>query len=159
MDLINLIASYGGWSWLVAGVVLLALELVVPGGVFVWFGLAGLVTGIFAFAVPSSDWPLQWAVFGVLSIGGLAGWLAIRGRMPATSDRPHLNQRAARMVGQRGFLSEPIVGRVGRMELGESVWRVTGPDLPAGHLVEVTGFKGNLLEVKSANDEGRVEVA
>ncbi|MCB1518326.1 MAG: NfeD family protein [Hyphomicrobiaceae bacterium] len=158
MDLINLIAEYGGWSWLVAGVLLLALELVVPGGVFVWFGMAGIITGVFSFVVPS-DWPLQWAVFGVLSIGGLAGWLALRKRMPVTSDRPHLNQRAARLVGQRGFLSEPIVGQIGRMELGESVWRVTGPELPAGHLVEVTGFKGNLLEVKSANDEGRVEVA
>ena len=42
------IASYGPWSWIVAGVVLLALELVVPGGFLLWLGVAGIITGLAA---------------------------------------------------------------------------------------------------------------
>jgi len=53
-------------------------------------------------------------------------------------------------------LSEPIVGETGRMELGESVWRVTGPELPVGHRVKVVGNKGTMLKVISA-EENRVE--
>ena len=46
MQIIELVASYGPWSWMVAGLVLLALELVVPGGFFLWLGISGLVTGV-----------------------------------------------------------------------------------------------------------------
>ena len=38
MDIIALVAQYGAWSWVVGGLVLLALELVVPGGIFLWLG-------------------------------------------------------------------------------------------------------------------------
>lgn len=159
MDLINLAAEYGPWSWIVGGLILLAIELLAPGGVFVWFGAAAVVTGLASFALPM-DWPVQWAVFGVLSVVGLAGWLAMRGRRPAQSDSPFLNRRSARLVGQQGFLSEPLEGGSGRMELGDTVWRVTGPNLPVGHRVRVVGHKGPILEVESAEaEEGRVETA
>ena len=38
MDLINLFGEYVPWSWIVGGLVLLGIELVAPGGVFVWLG-------------------------------------------------------------------------------------------------------------------------
>lgn len=156
MEILALIEQYGPWAWIVLGLVLLAVELVMPGGVFVWFGTAGILTGLISFVVPMGL-PMQGVIFGVLSIVGIVIWLRVRSRFSIESDRPFLNQRAKRMIGQKGFLSEPIVGQVGRMELGESVWRVTGPELPVGHYVEVIGQRGALLEVKSANEEGRVE--
>lgn len=155
MDLINLAVEYGPWSWIVGGLILLAIELLAPGGVFVWFGSAAVVTGLATFAIPMG-WPVQWAVFGVLSVLGLAGWLAMRARKPAESDSPFLNRRSARLVGQQGLLSEPLTGGSGRMELGDTVWRVTGPNLPVGHRVRVVGHKGAILEVESAETE-RVE--
>ena len=45
MALLDLFVTYGPWSWFVIGLVLLALELVVPGGYFLWLGVAGIVTG------------------------------------------------------------------------------------------------------------------
>lgn len=155
MEVIEFITQYGPWSWVVGGLVLLAIELVAPGGVFVWFGGAAVITGLVTLAI-NIGWPVQWAVFGILSLAGLAGWLALRKRNPEVSDSPFLNRRSERMVGRHGFLSEEISGGTGRMEFGDSVWRVTGPNLPVGHQVIVTGHKGSVLEVESAEAD-RVE--
>ena len=152
MEVIEFISQYGAWSWVVGGLVLLAIELVAPGGVFVWFGGAAVITGLVTLGI-NVDWPVQWAIFGILSLAGLAGWLAIRRRSPAVSDSPLLNKRSERMVGKQGFLSEAITGGSGRMEFGDTVWRVTGPSRPAGHQVVVTGHKGSVLEVESAETE------
>ena len=155
MDLLNLFAEYGPWSWIVGGLILLAIELVAPGGVFVWLGGAAILTGLFTFTNPFSL-PFQFAIFGALSLLALMGWIAVRRRAVADTDAPFLNKRAERHVGKEGFLSEPIVGETGRMELGDSVWRVTGPELPVGHRVKIVGTKGAMLEVVSAEDD-RVE--
>jgi len=152
MDLIEFISQYGPWSWIVAGLVLLAIELVAPGGVFIWLGAAAVVTGLITLLVALSL-ALQWAIFGGLSIIGLASWVAIRRRAQPETDSPFLNKRAARQEGKEGFLSEPIIGNTGRMELGDGVWRVKGPKLPAGHRVRIIGHDGTTLIVESAEKE------
>lgn len=153
MDIINLFSEYVPWSWIVGGLVLLAVELVAPGGVFLWLGGSAIVTGLITLIAPFSV-PFQFVIFGALSIGAIAGWLAYRRRVQPLTDAPFLNDRAGRFVGKEGFLSEPILGQRGRMELGDSVWRVTGPELPAGHRVRVVGHKkGNILEVESAETD------
>ena len=52
MELFSLFIEYGAWSWLIIGFVLLALELLLPGGVFVWLGIAAIVTALVRFVVP-----------------------------------------------------------------------------------------------------------
>lgn len=147
MDLLALLASYGGWAWVVGGIVLLAIELVAPGGVFVWLGAAAILTGIAALIQPISG-PFQWVLFGVLSILSVAAWLNYsRRRQPEESERPLLNQRAQRLVGETAVLQEPIADGRGRIELGGSVWQVRGPDLAAGQKIEVTGAQGSVLRV------------
>ncbi|MGI9504126.1 MAG: NfeD family protein [Geminicoccaceae bacterium] len=42
---------------------------------------------------------------------------------------------------------QPIVNGRGRIKLGDGTWAVTGPDLPAGHMVEIVGAEGALLKV------------
>ena len=148
MQIIELIGQYGGWSWIIAGLVLLALELILPGGVLVWLGAAAVVTGVVALLglVPFS---IQWVLFGVLSLAGVAGWLGLaRRRKPTESDRPLLNKRAEQFIGQQAQLTEAISGGFGRARLGDSTWRVTGPDLPKGTSVRVTGAEGTVLRVE-----------
>lgn len=165
MDLIEWIAGFGGWAWVVGGLVLLAIELLVPGGFFVWLGAAAVATGMLALAAGlgwtfglAAGWPMQWLVFGVLSLAGVVLWLRNkRGRLER-SEAPLLNKRMARFVGQEAFLGEPIIGGHGRIELGDSIWRITGPDLPAGHRVRIVAFEGAVLRVESA-EPGRVETA
>ncbi|MDB5621904.1 MAG: NfeD family protein, partial [Devosia sp.] len=110
MQIISFVADNGPWSWIVAGLVFLALELVVPGGFLVWMGVAGIITGLMLFFQPIS-WPLQWLLFGGLSLIAIFAWVRwSRTRTGDDSDHPQLNQRAQSLVGQLAVLQDPIRG-------------------------------------------------
>lgn len=148
MQVLDFIANHGAWSWIVAGLILLALELVVPGGVLVWLGAAALVTGIGSLFI-TVFWPLQFVIFGVLAL--ISIWLWLRYRGPGiVSDRPFLNQRAHRFIGQEVVLDEPIRDGFGRLFLDDTTWRVQGPDLAAGSKVRIVAADGALLKVEAA---------
>jgi membrane protein implicated in regulation of membrane protease activity len=137
-----------GWGWLVAGLVLMALELVAPGTVILWFGLAALGAGLLVLAFGIGP-QAAWLAFAALSVAGLAVWWTFRKRERAGEDET-LNERAARYVGRRFTLSEPIVGGEGRTRIDDSIWRIEGPDLPAGSAVLVTAASGAVLRVAAA---------
>ncbi|MBN9307889.1 MAG: NfeD family protein [Devosia sp.] len=141
-------AQYGAWSWIVAGLLLLGLELVLPGGVLVWLGAAALVTGVLSLSI-AVFWPLQFVIFGALALVAIWLWLRVRGPGPV-SDRPFLNQRAQRYVGREVVLDQPILDGVGRLSLDDTTWRVTGPDLAAGVRVRIVSAQGAELTVEAA---------
>lgn len=147
MQIIEFIAANGAWSWIVAGLILLALELVVPGGFLLWMGIAGIVTGAMLFFQPMG-WPLQWLIFGVLSLGAILVWLRYSRSRPQATDRPLLNQRADQLIGQEAVLEQAIAQGHGRIVVGDTLWRVSGPDLPAGQKVRIVGSSGAVLAVE-----------
>lgn len=148
MQIIEFIAANGSWSWVVAGLILLGLELVVPGGVLIWLGAAALVTGIASMLIPIF-WPLQFVIFGVLALLAIWLWLRVRGREPV-SDSPYLNQRAHRFIGRELVLAEPIEQGAGRVSLDDTTWRIEGPDLAAGSRIRVIDAVGAVLKVEAA---------
>lgn len=152
MDLIAWIGSYGPWAWIVAGVVLLALELAVPGGYLLWLGIAGVVTGLAAMFQPI-DWPFQFLIFGVLSLILIVAWMRFFKGRRVESDRPFLNRRAEAFIGHEAVLDEPIRDGFGRLSLGDTVWRVAGPDLPAGQRVRVVSADGAVLRVEASGEK------
>jgi membrane protein implicated in regulation of membrane protease activity len=147
MVLLNLFLTYGPWAWFVLGLVLLALELVVPGGYFLWLGSAGIVTGLLTF-IPGLTWPWQFTIFGVLALAIVIGWTVFTRNRRAITDSPYLNQRADRFVGHEAVIDEPIKDGFGRLTLGDSIWRIAGPDLAAGQKVRVVGADGAVLKVE-----------
>jgi membrane protein implicated in regulation of membrane protease activity len=149
MVLLDLFVQYGPWAWFVLGLALLALELVVPGGWFLWLGAAGIVTGLTAF-IPGVGWPFQVTIFGVLALVIVFGWTAISRTRKPRSDRPLLNRRAETFIGHEAVIEEPIVNGYGRLKLGDSSWRIAGPDLAVGQRVRVVGADGALLKVEAA---------
>lgn len=146
----SLFFSYGGWSWLVAGLLLMAFELMVPGGAFLWFGVAALVTGA-ATSLFGLAWQAQLILFAVASAASLLIWRALPRRVVEDKGDPALNRRAARHIGRRFVLTEPIVAGSGRVKLDDTVWRVAGPDCPAGTAITVKGVDGSILLVEQAS--------
>lgn len=148
MQVIDFIAGNGPWAWIVAGLVLLALELVVPGGFLLWMGISGIITGLVVLFW-AIGWPLQWLIFGVLSLVSIALWVRWTRNRPTPTDRPYLNRRADHFIGQEAVLEQAIEQGFGRVVLGDTVWRVAGADLPAGQRVRIVGHDGAVLKVEA----------
>jgi membrane protein implicated in regulation of membrane protease activity len=137
------------WHWWIAAAVLAALETVAPGAVAIWFAVGAAVVGALLLLVPL-PWQLQLLLFGALSVVALFLWRRYRPAEPDSAESPHLNRRGEQYVGQLCMLLEPISGGYGRARVGDSVWKVSGPELPAGTRVRVTGADGTVLTVEAA---------
>ncbi|ODT72820.1 MAG: hypothetical protein ABS75_02860 [Pelagibacterium sp. SCN 63-23] len=146
--MIAFLTEYGPWSWIVAGLVLLGLELVVPGGFLVWMGIAGILTGLLTLVQPL-PWAVQWLTFGVLSLVSILVWLRLSRNRKQGTDRPLLNRRTDHFIGQEAVLEQPISEGFGRLALGDTVWRITGPDMPAGQRIRIVGAEGAVLRVEA----------
>lgn len=146
----SIIDTLGPWTWIVAGLILLVLEVVLPGTFFLWFGVSAVVVGIVALIFPALAWQAEvigfLALAVVLVIVGRRYYSGGLGRIRPTG----LNERAQNLVGRETVLSEPIVDGRGRIRVDDTVWRVTGPDMPSGSRVKVVGADGSVLRVERA---------
>lgn len=138
------------WHWWVLGVALLVLEVTAPGTFFLWLAIAAGVTGVAAFAFPAMGWPLQLVLFAVLAVASVLGGRAFVKRHPIRSDDNTLNRRGEQQVGKIYALADAIQNGRGTLKVGDSVWRVEGPDLPAGTRVRVVAVEGAVLKVEKA---------
>jgi len=66
----SLYQTIGPASWLILGVCLVAVEVLVPGLFFLWFGLAAIAVGLAAFFVAVA-WPIQIVAFLGASCGAV----------------------------------------------------------------------------------------
>jgi len=149
--MLELIASLGGWSWFILGVVLLAVEVMAPGTFILWLGLSAILVGLISLVVDWS-WQAQLATFAVLAVASVIVWSRF-GRSPAEEDakaQPFLNRRVQGFVGRTFTLDKPIVDGGGTVKIGDTVWRITGPESPAGSRVKVIRADGPMLIVERA---------
>lgn len=151
MDLAGLILGWAEepWGWLLFGLVLLVLEIFIPGTFFLWLGAAAVVVGLIDLVVPMG-WQVQVVTWGVLSLV----LLLVGRRFYSSRDRevedPFLNERAARYMGRVFTLTEPLRENQGTLKIDDTIWRISGPDLTAGTRVKVTGVDGPILKVEPA---------
>jgi membrane protein implicated in regulation of membrane protease activity len=137
---------------MVLGLVLLALEIVMPGVFLLWIGIAALVVGAISLMPWQTEfwvWQVQVLVFLVLAlISAYAGRKVMASQ--TNTDQPLLNRRAEQLIGRTATLADPILEGRGRIKLGDTVWRVSGPDLPAGARVIVIAVSDAELVVAAA---------
>jgi len=140
------------WHWAVAGIILMVLEILAPGAVFLWFGIAAIVVSIIKAIIPGLGWEMQLAIFSILSVVSIIGWrLFFKKNPPAHDpDSDSLNRRGSEFLGRKVDLAKDIVDGVGKVKLGDTMWRVEGPDAPKGTSVEVVDSRGSSLVVKIA---------
>lgn len=146
--MMDFLRHLGFWDWLGLGIILLILEIFGAGGYLLWIGIAAAITGVIAFVLPGLDWIWQFLLFGVLSILTALYWWNHQRMNKRQSGIPGLNRRGSELVGRQFALHDAIVGGRGKIRVGDSVWLVSGPELPVGAQVRVTGQDGVLLLVE-----------
>jgi inner membrane protein len=146
----EMFSTLGTWNWLIFGFILMALELMAPGVFLFWLGLAALLVGLLSFAAHPS-WQVQLLLFAVFALAAVPVWLRLASSRSKVSDsNPFLNRRAAALVGRVFTLEKPIVDGSGTVRIDDTIWRVAGPDAPAGSRVKVVQVDGANLTVAAA---------
>ncbi|WP_233962069.1 NfeD family protein [Pectobacterium versatile] len=145
---IGLVMENAHWFWLSLGGLLLAAEMLGASGYSLWSGLSAVLVGLLTWVMPMG-WPWQGTIFAILTIvTALLWWYWLRKR---TLSRPQsmLNQRGQQLVGLRATLTDPVINGFGRVNIGDSSWRVKSEqDLPVGTQVEVIAIDGITLYVR-----------
>lgn len=138
------------WVWIAIGLILAALELLVPGVYLIWLAVAAIVTGLLTLGLDLAL-PAQTIVFVSTSL--IAAYSARRflRDSPIESTDPLLNQRGSRLVGETAIVTQALDGGTGRIKYGDSEWIARGPDLEIGTRVRIIGSDGAILLVEPAN--------
>ena len=146
----EMFVTLGTWNWLIFGVILMALELIAPGVFLFWLGLAALLVGLLSFAFHPS-WQVQILMFAVFAAAAVPVWRRLaRSHAAGSANSPFLNKRADALVGRVFTLEKPIVDGAGTVRIDDTIWRVAGPDAPAGSRVKIVQADGASLTVAVA---------
>ena len=138
------------WIWLTLGVVLAALEMLVPGVYLIWLAVAALITGLLTFALDLSP-AIQVIDFVFLSLIVAFSAKRFLRENPIVSSDPLLNKRTGRLVGQTAVVTDAIKDGEGRVRHGDSEWPARGDDCASGTKVRITGSDGSVLLVQPLN--------
>jgi len=144
----EMFVTLGTWNWLIFGFILMALELAAPGVFLFWLGLAALLVGLLSFVITPS-WQTQLLMFAVFAVAAVPLWRRFALKSTSLSN-PFLNRRTDALVGREFTLEKPIVDGSGTVRIDDTVWRVAGPDAPAGSRVRVVRADGASLTVAMA---------
>ena len=148
----EMILAVNHWTWWIAGVVLVILEMFLPSTYFLWLGVAALLVGLVVLLVPDLGLDYQLLIFAALAVCSVvAGRVWLR-RRPIQTDIPTLNRRGSQYLGREFTLHEAIVNGVGKLHVDDTFWKAMGPDLPEGSRVRVTGLDGTVLKVEAVSE-------
>jgi len=142
----EMFSTLGTWNWLIFGVVLMALELLAPGVFLFWLGLAAFLVGLLSFLF-HPGWQWQILMFAVFAAAAVPIWRHVARSGAKSPSHPFLNRRAEALVGREFTLEKPIIDGAGAVRIDDTVWRVSGPDAPAGSRVKVVRADGASLTV------------
>ena len=146
----EMFTTLGTWNWLIFGFILMALEVAAPGIFLFWLGLAALLVGLLSFAFHPS-WQTQLLMFAVFAAAAVPIWRRLaRSDTSVSARNPFLNRRADALVGRVFTLEKPIIDGWGTVRIDDTIWRVAGPDAPAGSRVKIVQADGANLTVAAA---------
>lgn len=146
------------WVWIVLGLVLAALEMLVPGVYLIWLAVAAIITGLLTLGL-DLGLPSQIVIFFSLSLITVFSARRFLRDQPIPSPDPLLNQRGHQLEGQSAIVTQAFEGGTGRIKHGDSEWLARGPDMAVGARVTISGSEGAVLlvqpvEVLEASDDG-----
>ncbi len=140
------------YFWAAAALLLIAAEVIMPGAFMLWLGFAAAALFVLVWLVPGMSMLTQAVAFAILGVSAIQisrRWFL---KQPPASDQPTLNRRAEQLIGRVVPLDQAIERGLGRVQIADAYWRVSGPDdLPAGANVRVIGVDGMTLQVEVVN--------
>lgn len=138
--------------WAVVALLLVATEVMAPGAFMLWLGFAAAAMFVLAWLVPGMPIVLQAVLFVVLGFSSILAYRKwLQRRQEPESDQPALNRRAAQLVGRIVPLERAIERGIGRVQIADAYWEVSGPDLPTGASVRIVGADGMTLRVEAVD--------
>jgi membrane protein implicated in regulation of membrane protease activity len=129
------------------GAAMALIEIVAPTWLMLWAGAATVVLGLALWMLPPIDPNWQIAAFIILAPAAAAAGFMIKRKRGMPEPQPDVNIGVARFIGQVATLETPIENGRGSARLGDTVWPVSGPDMPAGTPVHITATDGVTLVV------------
>ena len=147
--MLSLALSLGFWDWFILAAVLLLLEMLAPGTFMLWLGVSAFLVGLISFLVDWS-WQYQLVAFAAFAVAAIPLWRRLGRHAKAPTDQPFLNRRADALIGQVFTLQKPIVAGIGTINVGDTVWRISGQDCPSGSRIRVAAVDGATLRVEPA---------
>ena len=139
------------WNWLIlTGVFMLIEVLTVSFFFFLFWGFAALALVIITFAAPGLDWHWQGGIFAVLSLISILLWrqLARRWQGNKNDAASLLNKRGALYIGREYTLDTPVKNGYGKLKIGDSLWTISGENLPAGSTIIIPAAEDNRLHYR-----------
>lgn len=149
-SLFSYLGNWGMWGWLTFGLVLMILELVIPGTFIIWFGFGAVVTGIVIAVMPLSV-SGQLATFAICSAVSLCfGFFVYKRIFGANKEVAQKDKTGAhKYIGQSFKVVETIDDDLGKVAVGDTVWlaKSTHP-IPVGKRAKVIAVEGTILIVE-----------
>ncbi|MCF6256288.1 MAG: NfeD family protein [Gammaproteobacteria bacterium] len=143
-----MMGSIDFWHWLILALLLIILEIVVPGAFFLWMGVSAGVIGLILWMFPDTGWESQLLLFSVISVVSIALWRIRLNKHPTESEDNTLNARTTQYIGRVFTLVEPIEDGYGKIHVDDSYWQVSGPNCEKNKKVKVISVDGMTLKVE-----------
>ncbi len=139
------------WMWMVAGFIMLATEMVVPGFFLLFFGIGAVLMGFFQLLVPGVELWVELLIFLAVSTLCLA---LFRNKLIAYIEKKSPSKKAVDSIqGEFAMAMEDIApGQISKAELRGSSWNALnlgGTVIVKGQRCRVELMDGLTLHVRS----------
>ena len=145
----EILSLFPVWQlWLVAALLLFALEVITPGFILACFGLGALL------AIPAALFEWSWLVQIIcFCVGSLVALWLLQPMMCRWFASHDAKTGMDALIGRHVFVTEtiPTGDAGGRVAVDGDSWRAishSSQDLPVGQEVRIVGYKSVILEVE-----------
>lgn len=136
------------WHWVFLGITLLTLEILSLTTVLLWASAAAFLTAALAFWLPETNWQQQALCFALSTAVLLWATHSLLRRRERNSPSAKLNRRAEALIGQIHMLTGSIEHGRGRLNIHDTLWTLSGPDLPRGSEIKIVAVEDAVLVVE-----------
>lgn len=148
--IVHMLEGLNPWKWLIIGVLLLVAEMLTGSLFLLWPAIAAVIVGIIIFLLPLG-WEMQLVLFTLVSGLGLVwGEMYLRPRLATNTAADDLNDRSARMIGQRVVAASNFELGQGRVKVADTEWaaRIEQGDPNKGDELRIVAVSGASVTVE-----------